>query len=73
MEEYSKKTTRQKYAKSEVYAKFKHGIFVRTSLKFYAQMLFIRPIPGGAASRYSHTTYFRVHPSWYGIQLYYLP
>ena len=29
MEDYAKKTTRQKYAKSEVYAKFKYGIFVR--------------------------------------------
>jgi len=33
MEEYAKKTARQKYAKSEVYAKFKHGIFVRTYLE----------------------------------------
>jgi hypothetical protein len=32
MEEYATKTTRQKYGKSEVYAKFKHGIFVRTDL-----------------------------------------
>jgi hypothetical protein len=60
MEGYVAKTTRQKYAKSEVYTKFKHGIYVRMC-PISIPRWYSFPFPlqtGGTASRCSYTTYF---------------
>lgn len=60
MDEYNKKTTRQKYASVDKYAEFRQGIFVCQSFPFTPPTNIRRP--GGATSRRADSSHQRSRP-----------